>query len=236
MMRKQTYRFETRLVDDLIISADFSKKPIELKLNSTEGVLRTHALIIATGADSRWLGVPGEHDFRGGGVSACATCDGFLFRDQDVAVIGGGDTAMEDALVLARLSKSVTVIHRRDRFRASKILADRVLAHPKISVRWNTTVEEFLGNLDDAAGAHTAESPSEDATATRGELSALAVKDVLTGKRGRIAVAAAFVAIGHIPNTHMFDGQLVMDAHGYVQLHSDSGTAAKGTEGVFVAG
>merc|ERR1712160_43625 len=155
-------------------------------LNSTEGVLRTHALIIATGADSRWLGVPGEHDFRGGGVSSCATCDGFLFRDQDVVVIGGGDTAMEDALVLARTSSTVTVIHRRDTFRASHVLATRVLEHPKITVRWNSTVENFGGQPDEEGNP---------------QLTHVTIKNKISGEIEKIVVGAAFVAVGHTPKT-----------------------------------
>merc|ERR1711865_792651 len=219
MMRKQTYRFETRLVDDLIISADLSKKPIELKLNSTEGVLRTHALIIATGADSRWLGVPGEHDFRGGGVSSCATCDGFLFRDQDVVVIGGGDTAMEDALVLARTSSTVTVIHRRDTFRASHVLSSRVLGHHKITVKWNTTVEEFVGQPDEEGNAM---------------LTHAVVKNTVSGETEKLNCGAAFVAVGHTPNTKLFGDGLTMDAQGYLQVLA--GSTKTTVDGVFAAG
>merc|ERR1712166_1321978 len=222
MMRKQTYRFETRLVDDLIISADFSKKPIELKLNSTEGVLRTHALIIATGADSRWLGVEGEYMYRGGGVSSCATCDGFLFRDKPVVVIGGGDTAMEDALVLARTSSVVTVLHRRDSFRASHILAKRVLEHPNIKVRWNTTVVSFEGT-----------------NTTDGEPILISVKvlDKNTNKMENIQAGGAFVAIGHDPNTKYLGNSvsnLEMDDGGYVLTKAD--TSKTSVPGIFAAG
>jgi thioredoxin-disulfide reductase len=219
LMRKQTYRFETRLVDDSIISADLSKKPLELRLNNTEGVLRTHALIIATGADSRWLGVKGEHDFRGGGVSSCATCDGFLFRDQHVVVVGGGDTAMEDALVLARTSATVTLIHRRDTFRASHVLASRVLGHPKIAVRWNCTVEEFGGDKDEEGNP---------------QLTHVVIKNKISGQTEKIDVGAAFVAVGHTPNTKVFGDSLDMDQQGYLQVAA--GSTKTTVDGVFAAG
>jgi thioredoxin reductase len=127
----------------VVLSVDTKTRPFTIITNETE--IKTNSIVVATGADSRWLGVPGEWEMRGGGVSSCATCDGYLFADQDVVVIGGGDTAMEDALVLARTSKSVTVIHRRDKFRASKVLADRVLSHDKIKVRWDTEIVAFEG-------------------------------------------------------------------------------------------
>jgi len=217
MMRKQAYTFESRLVDDAVISVDLTKQPFELKLNKTDGLLKTHTIIIATGADSRWLGAPGEHQYRGGGVSSCATCDGFLFRDQHVAVIGGGDTAMEDALVLARTSSKVTVIHRRDSFRASKVLAERVLNHALIEVKWNCSVKEFAGEKDSEG---------------REKLTHVTVtkKD---GSEEKIEVGAAFVAIGHDPNTKLFS-TLDKDDAGYLEVKGRSSRTS--VEGVFAAG
>merc|ERR1712185_19265 len=151
IMRRQANFFKTRMVPESIIKVKSMKDAageFELVLNDTKStIVKAKSIIIATGASSRWLGVPGEYDLRGGGVSSCATCDGFLFRDKPVVVIGGGDTAMEDAMVLSRTSSKVTVIHRRDSFRASHILAKRVLENPKVEVKWNSTVEAFLGEF-----------------------------------------------------------------------------------------
>jgi len=218
MMRKQAFGFETRLVDDLVVSVDLQKKPFELSLNNTQGVVKTNTIIIATGADSRWLGSPGEFKYRGGGVSSCATCDGFLFRDKHVVVIGGGDTAMEDALVLARTSSKVTVVHRRDSFRASKILAERVLNHPLIEVRWNSTLLEFHGETEDS----------------KEKLTHVTLKNTKSGEEEKIEVGAAFVAIGHDPNTKLFKGLLKMDKEGYLEVEGRSSKTS--VDGVFAAG
>ena len=220
LMRKQTYGFEARLVDDVVISADLSKHPFELTLNNTDRDkrMRANALIVATGADSRWLGVPGEFEYRGGGVSSCATCDGFLYRDQDVVVIGGGDTAMEDALVLARTASTVIVVHRRDTFRASHVLSSRVLNHPKITVRWDSVVEEFAGEVTDGKPG----------------LTHVNVKNLKNGTIDKIAAGAAFVAVGHIPNTQVFKDSLEMDQQGYLVVKPGSTRASR--EGVFAAG
>jgi len=219
LMRQQTYKFETRLVDDAILHVDLDKHPFELTLNSTsEGKMKAQALIIATGADSRWLGVPGEHEYRGGGVSSCATCDGFLYRDQEVVVIGGGDTAMEDALVLARTASSVILIHRRDTFRASHVLSSRVLSHPKITVRWNTVVTEFEGAEEDGKAV----------------LTNVVTKNVVNGTTDKISAGAAFVAVGHVPNTNFFGKALKMDEQGYLIVEAQSTKTS--VEGVFAAG
>jgi len=218
LMRKQAYGFETRLVDDSVVSIDLTKRPFELKLNNTKDAVKTHTIIIATGADSRWLGAPGEFDFRGGGVSSCATCDGFLFRNQHVVVVGGGDTAMEDALVLARTSSKVTVVHRRDSFRASHVLAERVLKHPLIEVKWNCSVSEFLGE-DDSEG--------------RKKLTHVSLKN-MDGSTEKVEVGAAFVAIGHDPNTKLFKDALKMDDAGYLQV--EGRTSKTSVDGVFAAG
>lgn len=218
MMRKQAFGFETRLVDDAVLDVDFSKRPLELTLNKTGGVLKAHTLVIATGADSRWLGAPGEFQYRGGGVSSCATCDGFLFRDQHVVVVGGGDTAMEDALVLARTSSKVTVVHRRDSFRASHVLAERVLNHALIEVKWNCSVKEFVGEKDDEA---------------REKLTHVVLKNN-NGEEEKIEVGAAFVAIGHDPNTKIFKDKLDMDDAGYLEVQGRSSKTS--VDGVFAAG
>jgi len=218
MMRKQAYGFETRLVNDVVTTVDLTTKPFELKLNNSQGVLKSNTIIIATGADSRWLGSPGEFQYRGGGVSSCATCDGFLFRDQHVVVIGGGDTAMEDALVLARTSSKVTLVHRRDSFRASFVLADRVLNHPLIEVKWNSTVKEFAGEKED----------------DKDKLTHVVISNVNTGEDEKLEVAAAFVAIGHEPNTNLFKDSLKMDAQGYLEVQGRSSKTS--IEGVFAAG
>jgi thioredoxin reductase len=209
-----------------VTSVDFAGgSPFTVSMNTTS--LRAHTVIIATGADSRWLGVPGEHEYRGGGVSSCATCDGFLFRDQKVVVIGGGDTAMEDALVLARTSKSVLLIHRRDSFRASKVLADRVLSNPKITVRWNSVATSFSGKEEVASGE----------MAPQSVLTHVHIRGVAEGAvEEKYACAAAFVAIGHIPNTALFASEgVTMDGNGYIVPRPGSATRTE-VDGVFAAG
>ena len=201
---------------------DLSQRPFVVR--TPEANISAHSLIIATGADSRWLGVDGEATYRGGGVSSCATCDGFLFRDLDVAVIGGGDTAMEDALVLARTSKSVTVVHRRDAFRASHEMAKRVLEHPKITIRWNATVESFRG-----------EEVRED-DGSRSMLTGVNLRDTSTGEADALDVKAAFVAIGHDPNTRLFGGLLKTNGQGYLELSGGRFATELSVAGVFAAG
>ena len=205
-----------------VSSIDLSQRPFVVA--TPEANISAHSLIVATGADSRWLGVDGEATYRGGGVSSCATCDGFLFRDMDVAVVGGGDTAMEDALVLARTSKSVTVVHRRDAFRASRALADRVREHPKINIRWNATVERFSG-----------EEVHED-DVSRHVLKRVDLRDTSTGDKDQLDVRAAFVAIGHDPNTQLFGGLLKTNDQGYLELSGGRFATELSVEGVFAAG
>lgn len=210
-MRRQAERCGTAFMMDEIQSVDFTGpvKKLETMMN---GTLEARAVIVATGAAARWTGLPGEAKYRGHGISACATCDGSFFRDLDVAVIGGGDTAMGDALYLARLCKSVTVIHRRDQFRASKVMAERVLNTANISVAWNSVVDEFLGDGK--------------------KLSGLRLKSTVDGALREIAVAGAFVAIGHTPTTAFLADQVARDAAGYVVVdHARTNVA-----GVFAAG
>jgi thioredoxin-disulfide reductase len=217
-MKKQAAEFGAVFLEDMVATIDVSARPFEVTTNNTS--LKVHTVIMATGADSRWLGAPGEYEYRGGGVSSCATCDGFLYRDQHVVVIGGGDTAMEDALVLARTSSKVTVIHRRGEFRASHVLAQRVLQYGSIFVKWNTTVEQFEGQANE-----------------QGEkiLTHLHLKNKFTGEAERMEAAAAFVAIGHDPNTKVLRGQdIEMDETGY--LKTFGGTTSTSVPGFFAAG
>jgi len=219
VMRKQAHGFKSRLLGQSVKALELSERPFKVILNDTLGsTLYAQTLVIATGADSRWLGVPGEHELRGGGVSSCATCDGFLFRGQQVAVIGGGDTAAEDALVLARTSSKVTMIVRRDRLRASVTMARRVQAHPKITILWSSTVQEFHGKEVDG----------------QLQLSHLSVKDA-DGQLSRLEARAAFVAIGHIPNTQLLKGLVAMDSEGYLKREGQYSSATS-VPGVFGAG
>jgi len=219
LMKSQAAKFQATFEHEMVASVDLSKRPFVIKTNTS--ALTAHALIFSTGADSRWLGAPGEDMYRGGGVSSCATCDGFLWREKHCAVIGGGDTAMEDALVLARTSSHVTLIHRRDSFRASHVLQQAVLGNAKITVLWNTTVGEFKGG-----------DCSSEATCMLSHL-ALHTTDDPTNT-SELAVDAAFVAIGHIPNTGLFTGQLDMTDTGYLQTRADSTHCS--VDGVFASG
>lgn len=192
-MRAQAERFgaEIRTVDATRV--DLSGHPF--RVWDDEGEHRARTVVISTGAVARWLGLPSEERLRGFGVSTCATCDGFFFKDKPMVVVGGGDSAMEEALYLARIAEKVTIVHRRDAFRASRIMAERALAHDRIDVRWNAAVEDLVGDQ---------------------QVEAVRVRDVVTGETEDIPAAAMFVAIGHDPSTQLFRGQIELDADGYV--------------------
>ena len=198
LLRAQASRFGTEFFSGDVVDVDLSERPFKLTLENKD-TLSCDSLIISTGASARWLGMDSEKEFSGKGVSACATCDGFFFRDQDVAVVGGGDTALEEALYLANICKSVTLIHRRDEFRGSKIMQKRAINHEKISIFWNTVVEEVLG--DPKAG-----------------MTSLKVKNVKNQQVTEHPITGLFVAIGHIPNTKWFKGKLNLNQNGYVKV------------------
>ena len=216
-MREQAEHVGARIQYDLITSIDLSKRPYRAVGDSGD-TYEAEAVVIATGAQARWLGIPGEKELSGFGVSACATCDGFFYRGKDVAVIGGGNSAVEEALYLANLAKHVTLVHRRDSLRAERILQQRLLAKSNVTVRWNSVTEEVLAQT----GGH--------APVARG----LVLSDVKTGERSELAVDGVFVAIGHSPATTLFTGQLDMDAEGYLVTEPDSTRTSR--EGVFAAG
>ncbi|HVS77251.1 MAG TPA: thioredoxin-disulfide reductase [Steroidobacteraceae bacterium] len=217
-MRRHAERFKTEIVSDHVHSADLSQRP--LRLTGDSGTYTCDALIIATGATAKYLGLPSEEKFRGRGVSACATCDGFFFRGQRVAVIGGGNTAVEEALYLSHIAEHVTLVHRRDRLRSEKILQDRLFREVeagKASIVWNHTVDEVLGDDQGVNGVR--------------------LRSVTDGETRRLSVSGVFVAIGHEPNTGVFAGQLEM-RNGYIVVRSGTGGDATATSvpGVFAAG
>lgn len=214
-MEAQARHVGTTMISDHIASVDFKTRPFRAVGESGDDYI-AETVIIATGAQARWLGLPSEEKYRGFGVSACATCDGFFYRNKDVAVIGGGNTALEEALYLASIARSVTLVHRRDKFRGEKILHDRVARNSKITVRWNSGVDEILGG------------------GTPPGVTGLRLKDTVTGALSEIAVDGVFVAIGHAPATSLFVGQLDMDEGGYLLTAPDS--TQTNIEGVFAAG
>ncbi|HVA33215.1 MAG TPA: thioredoxin-disulfide reductase [Candidatus Baltobacteraceae bacterium] len=208
--RSQAERFGARIENVDVTSVDFRKKPFAVRTADEEYLAKT--VIVATGASARWLEIPGEERLRGRGVSTCATCDGAFFRDKQIVVAGGGDSAMEEALFLTRFGRRVTVIHRRDALRASKIMADRARSHPKIDFIWNSVIEEALGDT---------------------HLKGLRLRNVVDGSAYEFEADALFIAIGHTPNTAIFKDQLDLDQAGY--LRSPDGVTTN-VEGVFVAG
>ncbi len=208
--RKQAARFGTDYLPDNATAVDFSQRPF--RVTAGDHTIEAHAVIIATGASARMLGVPGERELLGHGVSTCATCDGFFFRNQELAVVGGGDSAIEEAMFLTKFASKVTVIHRRDELRASKILQERAFANDKVDFVWNTIVREIVGD---------------------GTVTGVRLADVATGDERELLAQGVFVAIGHDPNTKLFEGQLEM-TEGYIV--TPGGTTATSVSGVFAAG
>jgi len=211
-MRAQTEKFGAEIIQSYVTEIDLSERPFTVKTSDT--TYRTHSLIIATGASARLLGLPSERALMGKGVSTCATCDGYFFRGLEIAVVGGGDSAMEEANFLTKFASKVTLIHRRESFRASKIMQDKVKANPKIEVRTNAIVEEIVDG-------------------GKGEVTGIVLRDVNTGEKSEIALAGVFVAIGHTPNTSLFKGSLELDADGYIVTHDGTHT---NIPGVFACG
>ena len=213
--QKHAERFETEIVFDQIQSVDFESRP--LRLNGDSAIYTCDALIIATGASARYLGLASEKEFMGRGVSACATCDGFFYRGQDVAVIGGGNTAVEEALYLSNIARHVTVVHRRDKFRAEKILQQKLLGKANVTIRWDHVLDEVLGDEKGVNG--------------------IRIKHARGGAAEKLAVQGLFIAIGHTPNTGIFEGQLDMEG-GYIVTRGgrDGNATATSVPGVFAAG
>jgi thioredoxin reductase (NADPH) len=216
-MKKQAARFGATFQLAHLASADLKQSPI--RLQSSAGEILTRTLIIASGASARWLGLPSEQALIGHGVSSCATCDGFFFRGREIAVVGGGDSAMEEALFLTRFASKVTLLHRRSAFRASKIMLERVQAHPQIVLRPNTIIEEVLG-VDEK------------------EVKGVRLRDVTTGEVTTLAIDGLFLGIGHEPNAKMFAGQIDLDTDGYIRTTGNVLTTLNGAvvPGVFACG
>jgi thioredoxin reductase (NADPH) len=210
--QKQAERFKTVVHMENVLSIDFSKRPFHVKGESKE--VLAQSLIIATGASAKWLDVKGQDEFMNRGVSACATCDGFFFKGTDVLVVGGGDTAMEEAHYLSKMCSSVTVIHRRDSLRASKIMQERALQNPKIKFLWDSVIEEIVGDAKGVTGA--------------------IVKNVKTGDKKQVTAKGVFVAIGHMPTTELFKDVLKLQSNGYLWVQP--GTTRTSLEGVFACG
>jgi thioredoxin reductase (NADPH) len=208
--RDQAGRFGTEFVTANVDRVDFTSRPFGIWVEGDE--YRARSIVISTGATARMLGLPNEQRLLGHGVSTCATCDGFFFRGEEIAVVGGGDSALEEANFLTRFGTKVTVIHRRSELRASKIMQDRAIANPKIEFRWNAVVDDVLGDS---------------------KVEQLVVRDVVNGERSHLPVGAVFVAIGHDPTTKLFEGQLELDPAGYILTHEGTATSVPG---VFAAG
>jgi thioredoxin reductase (NADPH) len=213
--QKHAERFETEIVFDHVHTAHLGERPIRLEGDASD--YTCDALIIATGASARYLGIPSEQNFMGKGVSACATCDGFFYKGEDVAIVGGGNTAVEEALYLANIARNVTVVHRRDKFRAEKIMQQRLLARQNVSIRWDHVLDEVLGDASGVTGVR--------------------IKHARTGAADALPVKGLFIAIGHTPNTGIFAGQLDMK-DGYIVTRGGSEGSATATSvpGVFAAG
>ena len=209
-MRKQAERMDTTIIDDVVVNVDFRAKPFKVLTGSEE--YEAKAVIVCTGATPRKIGIEGEQTFSGKGVSYCATCDGAFFRNQDIAVVGGGDTCMEEATFLTKFASKVHIIHRRDAFRASKIMQDRALSNENIEVHWNSEIEDIKGDQ---------------------KVQQIILKDTKTGENKTLEMGGVFVAIGHEPNTDLFKNQLEMDENGYIIQKQNTETSVKG---VFTAG
>jgi thioredoxin reductase (NADPH) len=214
-MRAQALHVGTEIVQDMIVKAELDRRPFRLTGDSGQ-IYLADALIIATGAQAKWLGLEGEQKFQGFGVSACATCDGFFYRGKEVAVIGGGNTAVEEALYLSHLASKVTLIHRRDHLRAEKVLQERLFANPRIEVVWDSELVDILGGGEPLG------------------VTGIAIKNVKTGAREERSLDGVFVAIGHQPATEIFKGQVSMRDNGYIIVKP--GTTETNIEGVFAAG
>jgi thioredoxin reductase (NADPH) len=214
-MKAQAEACGTEAVEDIVVSADLSVRPFRITCESGSEY-RAEILIIATGAQAKWLGLESEQKYRGFGVSACATCDGFFYREKDVAVVGGGNTAVEEALFLTKFARQVTLIHRRDELRCERILQERLFANPKIRVIWDTTIEEVVG-IPEPKG-----------------IKGLKLKNLRTNAVSELSVSGLFIAIGHAPSSQLFAGQLETNASGYIQVRV--GTTRTAVKGVFAAG
>jgi thioredoxin reductase (NADPH) len=211
-MRAQAQRFGTTIFSDIVKEVDFKVHPFIVKGSDKE--IKAHSVIIATGASARWLGIPSEEQFKGRGVSACATCDGAFFREKEIIVVGGGDTAMEEATFLTKFAKKIYIVHRRDQFRASKIMQEKALNHPKIEAIWNSTIDEITGSL---------------------KVDGVKLKDTVTGNIRDMAIQGIFIALGHTPNTDIFKGQIELDKDGYIVLPDPTSTQTN-VQGVFAGG
>ncbi|MCL5122606.1 MAG: thioredoxin-disulfide reductase [Candidatus Marsarchaeota archaeon] len=210
LMRKQAEKFGSRFVAEDVMSVDLSSKPFKVKTSSAE--YQAKSVIVATGASAKWLGIPSEQRFIGKGVSSCATCDAPFFKNKNVVVVGGGDTAMEDSIFLTKFTNSVTIIHRRDAFRASKIMQERALSNPKIKVIWDSAIDEVLGDS---------------------KVTSIKIKNLKTGETQQMNIDGVFVAIGYQPNTKYLAGSLALDDQGYIITRDEVKTDI---DGVFVAG
>lgn len=216
VMRKQAQRFGAESQFKIVSKVDLSQRPFKVWVDET--LYTADAVIVSTGASAKWLGLDSEKQFSGYGVSACATCDGFFFRNQEVYVVGGGDTAMEEASFLTKFASKLTLVHRREEFRASKVMQDRVLNNPKVSVEWNSVVEEVLGTVENE----------------KKKMTGLRLKNIKTGAVKEVKADGLFLAIGHKPNTEIFQGILDMHENGYLKVQP--GSTKTNIEGVFAAG
>jgi thioredoxin reductase (NADPH) len=214
-MEKQAAHVGTRLISDLVTELDLQQRPFRLVCDSGD-IYLAETVILATGAQARWLGIPSEQKFQGGGVSACATCDGFFYRNKEVIVVGGGNTAVEEALFLTNFASRVTIVHRRDHFRAERILQDRLFHHPKIEVVWDSALDEICGTEGPAKVTH------------------VRLKNVKTGTITERPADGVFIAIGHAPSTELVKGQIKLRPSGYVEVAPNS--TATSVAGVFAAG